>query len=203
MTTSRGSAVKNAQLDQEEITTGVSPLLRGYNGTMPANADAALSGNTLLGLGTLPSDWMAAASAGSKAKSGVWTMTGQAAAGAGTAMTFFRLYDSTGTTCHRQGNLGVAVPLSTSALTAANSNVLNFASTTGVAVGQNVTGAGIPTNATVLAFTATTVTMSHASTAGVANAASITFGYDMTIDNASVAVSQVINVNTYSITAGN
>ena len=203
MPNTKSAALKNSQLDQEETFIGTAPQLRGYNGTMPANADAALAGNTLLAQGALPSDWLAAAAAGVKAKAGAWTMTGQAAAGAGTAMTFYRLYESTGTTCHRQGTLGAAIAIATSALTVANSNVLNFATTTGVAVGQNITGTGIPVNATVLAFTGTTVTMSHASTAGVASAASITFGYDMTIDNASVAVSQVINVNTYSITAGN
>lgn len=202
MTTSRGLAVRNAQLDQEEITTGVGPLLRFYNGTMPANADAALAGNTLIAVGTLPSDWMAAAAAGVKAKSGTWTVTGLAAAGAGTVVTFFRIYDSTGTTCHRQGTIGVNTVIATSALTAANSNVLNFAATAGVVVGQNIIGTGVVVNATVLALTGTTVTMSHATIAGVASAASITFGADMPIDNASVANAQVINVSAYSITSG-
>lgn len=203
MTISNSAAVKNAKLDQEETTIGTSPQLRGYNGTLPANADAALAGNTLLAQGALPSDWMTNAAAGVKSKSGTWTLTGLAAAGAGTPATFFRMYDSTGTTCHKQGTLGAAVALATNALSAANSNVLNFAATTGVAVGQNITGTGIPVNTTVLAFTGTTVTMSQASTAGVANAASITFGYDMTIDNNSIANAQSITVNTFSITAGN
>lgn len=203
MTISNSVTVKNAKLDQEETTIGTGPQLRAYNGTLPATADTALAGNTLLAQGTLPSDWMANAAAGVKAKSGTWTLTGQAAAGAGTAATFFRLYDSTGTTCHKQGTLSVAVPLATNALSAANSNVLNFVATTGVAVGQTISGTGIPANSTVLAFTGTTVSMSNASTAGVANAASITFGYDMTIDNNSIAVNQSITVNTFSITSGN
>jgi hypothetical protein len=203
MTTSKSATVKNAQLDQFETTVGTGPLLRGYNGTIPATSDTALSGNTLLAVGTLPSDWMSAASAGSKSKLGTWTFTGQAAAGAGTAMTFYRIYDSAGTNCHYQGTLGVNVPLTTNALTAANGNVLNFAATTGVAVGQNISGTGIVTGSTVIAFTGTTVTMSMSSTAGVANAASITFGYDMAIDNATVANTQVITVNSFTQTSGN
>lgn len=51
---------------------------------------------------TLPSDWMAAASSGSKAKSGTWEDT--SADSAGTAA-HYRLYASDGTTCHAQGTV--------------------------------------------------------------------------------------------------
>jgi hypothetical protein len=105
MTISYSATVKNAKLDQVETTISTAPLLRLYNGTAPATADTALSGNTLLAVGTLPSDWMATASGGAKAKTGTWTLTGQAGAGAGTAGTFFRIYDSAGTNCHMQGTL--------------------------------------------------------------------------------------------------
>mgnify|MGYP000992978288 FL=1 len=44
---------------------------------------------------------MAAASGGSKAKSGTWSNTASAAGTAG----YFRIYDSTGTTCHMQGSV--------------------------------------------------------------------------------------------------
>lgn len=203
MTTSNSFTVKNAKLDQEETTIGTAPQLRAYNGTMPATADTALAGNTNLAQGSLPSDWMSNAAAGVKSKLGTWTLTGLAAASTGTAATFFRIYDTAGTNCHKQGTLGLAVVLATNALTAANSNVLNFAATTGVAVGQLISGTGILPNSTVLAFTATTVTISNATTAGVANAASITFGYDMTIDNNSIAVNQSITVTNFTITAGN
>lgn len=203
MTVSNSATLANAKLDSEETTIGTSPKLRTYNGTMPATADTALAGNTLLGEGALPSDWLGNAAAKVKSKAGTWTVTGQAGAGTGTAATFWRIYDSTGTTCHKQGTFGATVAIATSALTAANGNVLNFASTTGVAVGQAISGTGVPVNATVIAFTGTTVTMSASSTAGVANAASITFGYDMTVDNNNIALAQVLTVNTFSITAGN
>lgn len=105
MTVTYSFAVADAKNDSVETTIGVSPQLRIYNGTAPTNARTALSGNTLLAQGTLPSDWMAASASGVKAKTGVWTLTGQAGAGAGTAGTFYRIYDSAGTNCHEQGTL--------------------------------------------------------------------------------------------------
>ena len=200
---SDSDAVANARLDSIETTIGTAPLLRIYNGTVPANAGTALSGNTLLAVGTLPSDWMAAASGRSKAKTGTWTLTGQSGAGAGTAGTFYRIYDNGATTCHQQGTFGAQVQIATNALTAANGNVLNFASTTGVAAGMNVSGTGIVAGSTVVAFNATTVTLSHTSTAGVANATTITFAPDMTVDNNNIANGQSLTVNTFTRTAGN
>lgn len=101
------AAVRNAQLDTWESTIGTAPIMRIYNGTAPATVATALSGNTLLAEGTLPSDWMAAASAGAKAKSGTWTLTGQSGASTGTVGTFYRIYASDGTTPHEQGVFSV------------------------------------------------------------------------------------------------
>lgn len=95
-------AVRNARLDSIETTIGTAPLLRIYSGTAPADESTALSGNTLLAECTLPSDWMAAASAGSKAKSGTWQDSSANATG---TASFYRIYESTGTTCHLQGTV--------------------------------------------------------------------------------------------------
>lgn len=103
MSISYSVAVKNARLDAIETTISTAPELRLYNGTLPANADAPLSSNTLLAQGALPSDWMSVASGGVKTKVGTWSLTGQSGAGSGTAASFFRIYDSAGTTCHMQG----------------------------------------------------------------------------------------------------
>ena len=94
-------AVCNAQLDALESTTGTAALLRIYSGAAPANCAAAASG-TLLAEMTLPSDWMAAASGGSKALSGTWQ---DASANATGTAGHFRLLDSGGTTCHAQGTV--------------------------------------------------------------------------------------------------
>ena len=93
--------VRNAQLDAVETTVGTAPLLRIYSGSAPANCAAAASG-TLLAEATLPSDWMAAASSGSKAISGTWQ---DASANATGTAGHWRLYDSGGTTCHAQGTV--------------------------------------------------------------------------------------------------
>lgn len=93
---------RNARLDQIETTIGTAPLFRLYSGAMPADCATAASGTKLVET-TLPSDWMANASGGSKAKSGSWSST--AVAGAPTNAGYFRIYDSTGTTCHMQGTV--------------------------------------------------------------------------------------------------
>lgn len=93
--------VRNAQLDAVETTVGAAPLLRIYSGSAPANCAAAASG-TLLAEATLPSDWMEAASSGSKSLSGTWQ---DASANATGTAGHWRLYDSSGTTCHAQGTV--------------------------------------------------------------------------------------------------
>jgi hypothetical protein len=95
------TAARNAALDAIETTTGTAPILRIRSGTVPANAAAARSG-TILASMTLPSDWLAAASSGSKALSGTWQDL--SADNAGTAG-HFEIMDSTGTTCHIQGTV--------------------------------------------------------------------------------------------------
>jgi hypothetical protein len=94
-------AVRNAQLDTVETTVGTAPLLRIYSGSAPANCATAASGALLVEM-TLPSDWMAAASSGSKSLSGTWQDA--SANDTGTAG-HWRLYDSGGSTCHAQGTV--------------------------------------------------------------------------------------------------
>jgi hypothetical protein len=93
--------VRNAQLDAFETAIGASAVLKIRSGTVPANCATADSGTVLATL-NLPSDWMAAASGGSKAKSGTWEDT--AADATGTAG-HFRVYASDGTTVHMQGTI--------------------------------------------------------------------------------------------------
>lgn len=101
MTLQFSTPARNARLDAIEVTGGTNPLLRIYNGTIPANCAAAITG-TLLVEQPLPSDWMAAASGGTKVKAGTWEDT--SANGTGTA-THFRIWDNAGTTCLLQGTV--------------------------------------------------------------------------------------------------
>lgn len=95
------TAVRNARLDTIETTVGTSAIIRIRTGSAPANCGTADSGTVLAEI-TLPSDWMAAASGGTKSKSGTWQDL--SADNTGTAA-HFRLYDSAGTTCHLQGTV--------------------------------------------------------------------------------------------------
>jgi hypothetical protein len=134
MTIQYSVAVNNAQLDSKEVTIGTAPVLRIYSGSMPANCAAASTG-TKLSEDALPSDWMNAASSAQKTKLGTWTLNGLAPGG---TAGYFRIYESTMTTCHMQGTV-------------------------------TATGGG----------------------------------GDMTLDNTSIAASQVITVNTFTINSGN
>jgi hypothetical protein len=101
MALQKSVAVRNAQLDTIESTIGASAILKIRTGAQPATCATADSG-TVLATITLPSDWMAAASSGSKAKLGTWEDTSADAAG---TAAHFRIYDSGGTTCHLQGTV--------------------------------------------------------------------------------------------------
>jgi hypothetical protein len=102
MAIQHSTAVRNARLDAIETAIGATPVLKFFTGSPPANCAAANSGTELASM-TLPADPMAAASGGTKAKSGTWSTTGIAAGNAG----HFRLYASDGTTCHQQGTVTV------------------------------------------------------------------------------------------------
>ncbi|MBD3762443.1 hypothetical protein [Rhizorhabdus sp.] len=95
------TAARNASLDAIETAIGASPILRIRTGAPPANCAAARAG-TVLATMTLPADFMAAASNGSKALSGTWQ---DAAADASGTAGHFEIVDSGGTVCHIQGTV--------------------------------------------------------------------------------------------------
>lgn len=94
--------VRNARLDAIETAIGPSPILRMRTGAPPANCAAGDTG-TVLASPNLPSDWLALASGGTKAKAGTWQDTSADADG---TAGHFRIYDSGGSTCHFQGTVG-------------------------------------------------------------------------------------------------
>lgn len=100
MTVQYSVTSNNNALDSRETTLGTAPLLRFYTGAQPANCATAASG-TQLASQALPSDFQANASSASKTKSGTWSGTYSAAGNVG----YYRMYDSTGTTCHEQGSV--------------------------------------------------------------------------------------------------
>jgi hypothetical protein len=95
------TTVRNARLDAIESTIGTSAVMKIRTGAAPADCGTADSGTVLATL-SLPSDWLANAASGSKAKSGTWSDA--SADNTGTAA-HFRIYESTATTCHIQGTV--------------------------------------------------------------------------------------------------
>ncbi len=95
------TTARNAALDAIETAIGTSAVLKIRTGTVPADCGTADAGSVLATL-TLPSDWLAAASGGSKSKSGTWE---DASADATGTAAHFRIYASDGTTVHMQGTI--------------------------------------------------------------------------------------------------
>lgn len=94
-------SARNGALDAIETATGTSAILRIRTGGVPANCAAARTGTVLVTM-NLPSDWLAAASSGSKVKAGTWQ---DASADATGTAAHFEIMDSGGTNCHIQGTV--------------------------------------------------------------------------------------------------
>ena len=101
MTVQFSESLRNGRLDFIETHVGASAVLKIRTGAQPANVATADSGTVLATL-ALPADWMAAASGGTKAKSGTWEDTSADATG---TAAHWRLYASDGTTAHAQGTV--------------------------------------------------------------------------------------------------
>lgn len=101
MTTQLSVAVRNARLDVIEATIGASAIMKMFSGAPPASVAAANSGTVLATL-NLPSDYLANAGSGAKAKSGTWEDLSADAAG---TLGHYRIFAADGTTCHIQGTI--------------------------------------------------------------------------------------------------
>jgi hypothetical protein len=101
MTLQLSIAARNARLDSIETAVGVSAILQIWSGEIPANCAAAATGTGLFSSRLAP-DWAANAANGSKSFNNL-PLSGTAIA-TGTAG-YFRIMDSTATTCHMQGTV--------------------------------------------------------------------------------------------------
>lgn len=97
-------AVKNGRLNAIETAIGVSAVLKIRTGAAPTAITDADTGTVLATL-TLPSDWLAAASAGAISMTGSWADASADAAG---TAGHFRIYASDGTTQHMQGSVAAS-----------------------------------------------------------------------------------------------
>ena len=105
MTISYTTTVRNAMLDALIAQAGNGALLRIYDGTPPASANAALAGNTLLAELTCGTPFAPAASGGVATANAI--SNDPSANATGTA-SFFRVYQSDGTTVVGQGSVGTS-----------------------------------------------------------------------------------------------
>lgn len=92
--------LKDAQLDALDTYAANAALLRIYDGTPPASANAALSSNTLLAELTMGSPPFGAAASGTLTAAAI---TQDSSANATGTASFFRIYKADGTTVVCQG----------------------------------------------------------------------------------------------------
>ena len=174
---------------------GVNAQIIVYSGSVPANVGTAPTGTALV-------QFAGNATAFGTVTAGVLTASAIASANATAAGTagYYRI-NTSGAVAVAQGTVYASSSITTNAATVSNSNVLTFAAVSGISVGQLVTGTGIGTNTTVIAFTTTSVTLSLATTAGVASGTAITFAGDMVLNNVVLASGQSCNFNSFTATA--
>ena len=195
-------AVQSALADRDSYVNAIGTALSSgtldiRSGAQPANCAAANSGTLGVSISLGASPFTTASGTGVLSLATSHSGTGAANITAG----HFRFMTS-GAACRLQGTVGPQTTGTTSATTAANGDVLTFASAPSVVVGQTLAGTGIPAGTTIAAIFGATLIMSKASTAGVGSGVTITFGFDMTIDNASIATSQSVTVASYTYTPG-
>jgi hypothetical protein len=185
--------------NMNDITTlaGTTAFLLIYSGAVPASCATGATGTLLASL-PMSNPIAGAASAGVLTMSAI---TSAAAGNSGTAGYWRICTSSAGTTVIAQGTIYQTTTLTTNSATAADGNVLNFASTTGVVAGMTISGTGVPANTTVLAVGGTTVTMSTTTPGGVSNTTTITFGGDMSMNSTTITSPQTVAVSSMTITA--
>ena len=96
------AALQNAMLDEITTRAGASALLKIYDGSQPATADTAVSGQTLLAELTCNATFAPAASGGVLTLNAISDDTSANASG---TATWFRITDSGGTTTVLDGDI--------------------------------------------------------------------------------------------------
>lgn len=178
------TAVRNAMLDQLETTIGSTSLtLELRTGVPPANCAAADTGS-VVSIVTLPADWLAAASGGSKAiLGGPWQDTAADASG---RISHFRLKQST--TCHIQGL--VADAWQATRAYSIGDQVINGGNLYRATAAGTSAGAGGPAG-TGTGITDGTVTWNF-----------VQAGTEMTLQNCTVNSGQPISITAFTLTQG-
>lgn len=102
MSVHASDSLRNARVNIVESHIGPNAILQFRTGAKPAAGCGAARTGTLVASMTLPADWMNAASGGSATKLGTWQDPTADNAG---VVGYWSILDSTGTTCHLQGDV--------------------------------------------------------------------------------------------------
>jgi hypothetical protein len=108
MTVTTPVTIKQARLDAISTTWGATPKLRIYSGTPPTDVNTALSGNTLIAEVTPAPAAAVAGPPTTKDMLGAAKPLVATALAAGNPVTFYRVYNSGGTTAYEQGTVGTS-----------------------------------------------------------------------------------------------
>ena len=199
-------ALKNAQQDRITAAAGANCLIDVMSGTQATNPDTALGSQVILATLTGNATFAPGAAAGVLTLNSITSNTGTAGAGAGTVATWFRMKTSGGV-AQVDGTVGTVV---TNALTASASGGLltvSAAAAATIAVGQAITGSGVPANTTVIALgtgtggTGTYYLNNAVNLSSQSMTASTVF--DLNINNTNIATGQTVAVTSWTLTNNN
>jgi hypothetical protein len=201
MTISIAVATRNAQLTSYGtlLNTGT---VKVYAGAPPADADTALSGQTLLGTCTFQATAFPAPAAGSMTANAI---TQDAAADASGTAAFYRAMKSDGTTVVEQGTVGQCATGGTCSF-ATNTMTIVTPPTNGgylPGVGQVVTAAGVPAGTTISSLNSGTANTAGAvyglsTSPGTIATEAVSAGWgDLQINNIAIVAGGPISISSF------
>lgn len=114
------TTLRNNQVGQIESTVGTSGTarLRLLTGTQPADCSIAETGTLIAEINLPSTSWLTAPSGGQVSLDGTWPTATAVAAG---TLGYFRIYNTSGGTCHIQGDISLTA--GTGAMKVDNTNV--------------------------------------------------------------------------------
>lgn len=200
------AALKNNQQAAITTTVGASAAYDVYDGVQPASPDVAVTTQNLLTTLPCSATFAPAPSGGVLTANAIGSGTGTAAAGTGKNATWYRLRTSGGTP-HADGSVGTQVAASITASIAASTLTVSAVASGTLAVGQTVTGAGVPANTTIIALGTGsggtgTYFLSTASTVASESMTATTL-FDLNLNNTNIAQGQTVSVSGSTYTNAN
>lgn len=196
-------AVQTAVADRDAYVNSIGTALSNgtleiRSGAQPATCAAADTGTLGVSIGLGATPFTTASGTGQLVMA-----ASHSAAATGTITAGHFRFKTSGGAARIQGTCGQSSTAVTSSATAANGDVLTFASAPPLAVvGARLSGTGIPAGTVVAAIVGATLVMSRSSTAGVASGTTITIDFDLNIDNTSIAPTQNVTISAFSYTPG-